>query len=172
MWESARADDHALRLLRLVGNTIRMGLHRTVRRTANANRLRPPLTAQIVRNLHCHERLEVQRTGHELIVALLYSCTSSMKLQRHQPAPDSWSTRLHRPLLNRLVLVDAPKMLLHRPWRAPSKLAAPSLSAGLSVFGHTGLIALTPKALANAWRLRQDRIDRIHAKTPPECSGS
>ena len=43
-------------------------------------------------------------------------------------------------------------------------------AAGLNPYAHGRLLAITPKALATAWRLRQLKVDHIHAHFAMDCT--
>jgi glycosyltransferase involved in cell wall biosynthesis len=70
---------------------------------------------------------------------------------------------LPAPLFDLGVMGLALKMLFTRPVRILSTLVSLHWAAGRNIYAYAGLIAVAPKALATAWRLRRTNVDRIHA---------
>ena len=54
-------------------------------------------------------------------------------------------------------------MAVSRPWRTLTTLLSLHRAAGLNPYAHARVLAVTPKALAAAWRLRRASVDHIHA---------
>ncbi|MDT3777042.1 glycosyltransferase [Nitrospira sp. MA-1] len=109
-----------------------------------------------------NEMVEIQRAGHQIILAPLYS---------GGPSPTHYGKAEH--VKPEAVLPDSPfdlhvvglalLMLLKRPWRVLKTLAALHWAAGLNPYAHISNAIWTPKALATAWRLEKMNVDRIHA---------
>lgn len=109
-----------------------------------------------------NEMVEVQEAGHEVVVAALYPAPAAdvrhATYERLRPA-----AVLPPALSDARVLALAFWTLVTRPWRAVTTLAALHRAAGTNPYAHLRLLAITPKALATAWRLRRLGVGRIHA---------
>ncbi|HZP40175.1 MAG TPA: glycosyltransferase [Candidatus Binatia bacterium] len=109
-----------------------------------------------------NEMVEVAAAGHEVVVAALYAAPPSAvrhgTYERLRPA-----AVLPPALLDVRVIALAVWTLVTRPWRTLTTLAAIHWAAGANPFAHLRLLAVGPKALATAWRLRRLGVDRIHA---------
>ena len=109
-----------------------------------------------------NEMTEMQEAGQEIILAPLHGAPKSSV--RHQTYE-----RLHPvallpcSLISPQVILLALLMLLRRPIKVLKVLAQLHLTAGLNIYAQIGLLAITPKALATAWRLRRKQVDRIHS---------
>ncbi len=109
-----------------------------------------------------NEMVEVQEAGHPLVVLGLYRGpaddvrhgTFERLRPEHvlPPALCDWRT-----------LLLAVWMTLCRPLRVVRVLGKLHRAAGLHFWAHARLIAVTPKALASAWRLERLGVDHIHA---------
>lgn len=119
----------------------------------------PPLTSQ---PFVVNEMIAVQEAGHAVVVLPLYAGEAGDvrhgTFARLQPA-----AVLPAPLCDVTTLGLALWELLRHPWRALRTLAGLHRAAGASVWSHLRLAAVTPKALAAAWRLRRHGVERIHA---------
>jgi colanic acid/amylovoran biosynthesis glycosyltransferase len=109
-----------------------------------------------------NEMLEVQEAGHNIVAVPLYSAAHSSvrnrAFERLRPM-----AILPTPLFNFTVACLALWMLFTRPLRVIGTLISLHWASGLNPYAHVSLIIITPKALATAWRLRQAKVDRIHA---------
>ena len=119
----------------------------------------PPLTSQ---PFVVNEMIAVQEAGHAVVVLPLYAGEAGGvrhgTFARLQPA-----AVLPASLCDVTTLGLALWELLRHPWRALRTLAGLHRAAGASVWSHLRLAAVTPKALAAAWRLRGLGVERIHA---------
>lgn len=120
-----------------------------------------------------NEMIGVQEAGHELVIVPLYSAPVSPV--RHgtfeQLAPVAI---LPAALCDGTVMCLALWMLLTKFLRVLGTLLPLHWAAGLNPYAHGRLLAITPKALATAWRLRQLNVDHIHADfatDPATCAG-
>ena len=108
-----------------------------------------------------NEMVEVQTAGHELYLAPLYRNRVPL---RHGTFAQLQPVRVFTPALVDLrILGLALWTLLTRPLRVLVTLASLHRAAGWNPFAHAKLVAIAPKALATAARLRAARVDRIHA---------
>ena len=119
----------------------------------------PPLVSQ---PFVVNEMLEVQQAGHPLVVLALYRGPAHVvrhgTFERLRPTallPPAW--------LDPGTAALALWTLLTRPWRTLRTLAGLHAAAGSNPFAHARLLAITPKALAAAWRLRRLGVAHIHA---------
>jgi glycosyltransferase involved in cell wall biosynthesis len=119
----------------------------------------PPLPSQ---PFVVNEMVEVQAAGHELTVLGLY--------RRHAAGVAHGTfARLVPTHVLPTALVDPGTLLLavwtclSRPIRVVTTLAGLHRAAGRNPWAHAKLFAVTPKALAAAWRLRRLGIEHVHA---------
>jgi glycosyltransferase involved in cell wall biosynthesis len=109
-----------------------------------------------------NEMVEVQEAGDEIVVAALYQAPPSQlrhgTYERLRPA-----AVLPPVLFDWRVAGLALLTFLAHPWRVATTLLALHRAAGTNPHSHLRLLAVTPKALATAWRLRRLGIDRVHA---------
>jgi hypothetical protein len=70
---------------------------------------------------------------------------------------------LPAPLVDPSSLLLALWTCLTRPLRVLATLAGLHRAAGANVWAHLKLLAVTPKALAAAWRLRRLGVEHLHA---------
>jgi glycosyltransferase involved in cell wall biosynthesis len=119
----------------------------------------PPLTSQ---PFVVNELIAVQDAGHDVVVLPLYAGEAGGvrhgTFARFQPA-----VVLPAPLCDVPTAGLALRVLLRHPWRSFRALAGLHRAAGTSLWSHLRLAAVTPKALAAAWRLRRLGVERIHA---------
>jgi colanic acid/amylovoran biosynthesis glycosyltransferase len=109
-----------------------------------------------------NEMREVEAAGHEVII---------VPLRPHRTAPSCETTigRLQNAKVLPAAILDAQVIgfaflaLLAYPFRAIKVVLSLHLAAGLNVYAQAALLAVIPKALATAWRLRNLAVDRIHA---------
>jgi len=119
----------------------------------------PPLASQ---PFVVNEMVAVQEAGHEVVVLPLYAGQVG-------PLRHATFARLHPlavlppPLVDAQSLGLALAMALRHPWRSLRTLAGLHRGAGRSGWSHLRLVAVTPKALAAAWRLRRLGVERLHA---------
>lgn len=109
-----------------------------------------------------NEMVEVQEAGHALVLLGLYRDRADVV--RHgtferlrpehvlSPALCDWRT-----------LLLAAWVALSRPLRVLRTLAGLHRAAGSHFWAHARLVAVTPKALAAAWRFERLGVDHIHA---------
>jgi colanic acid/amylovoran biosynthesis glycosyltransferase len=120
-----------------------------------------------------NELVGVQEAGHEVVIVPLYPAP---------PLPVHHQTLLElRPkailpttFFDFRVACLALWMLCRHPLRVIGTVVSLHWTARLNPYAHVGLIAITPKALATAWRLRRIKADRIHAHFatyPATCAG-
>jgi glycosyltransferase involved in cell wall biosynthesis len=119
----------------------------------------PPLPSQ---PFVVNEMLEVQAAGHELTVLGLYRSGDDRvrhgTFARLEPAHV-----LPAALLDARTLALAAWVALWRPIRLFTTLGGLHRAAGWNVWAHAKLVAVTPKALAAAWRFRRLGIEHVHA---------
>ncbi len=119
----------------------------------------PPLPSQ---PFVVNEMIEVQDAGHAIVVLPLYPADEA-------PVRHGTFERLHpehvlpAPLLDAGSLALALWVALRHPVRTLRTLGGLHRAAGRNLHAHLRLIAVTPKALAAAWRLRRLGVDHIHA---------
>lgn len=119
----------------------------------------PPAPAQ---PFIVNEMIEVQEAGHEIVLLPLYA-------RRSWRVTHATYARLRPVLVLPAALVDVTSLglalwtLLRHPLRVFVTLFGLHRAAGLNPYAHVRLVAVTPKALAAAWRLRRAAVDRIHA---------
>jgi glycosyltransferase involved in cell wall biosynthesis len=120
-----------------------------------------------------NEMVEVEEAGHEVVIVPL-------RVGAPSPVRHGTFARLHpvevlpAPLLAPRVLLLALATLLTRPLRVLRTLVALHRAAGRNPWAHVRLAAVTPKALAAAWRARRSGVDRIHAhfaSQTADCAG-
>ncbi|MCW5891926.1 MAG: glycosyltransferase [bacterium] len=119
----------------------------------------PPLGSQ---PFVVNEMVEVQDAGHALVVLPLYPGEAGGvrhgTFARLRPA-----SVLPAPLVDGATLGLALRVLVTRPWRVLRTLAGAHRAAGASPWAHVRLLAVTPKALAAAHRLRALGVEHLHA---------
>lgn len=119
----------------------------------------PPLASQ---PFVVNEMIEVQEAGHTLLVLPLYAGpTDSVRhgtFVRLRPAEV-----LPARLLDLRSVGLALWVLLTHPWRVARTLSALHRAAGMNPYAQARLLAITPKALSAAWRLRRAGVDHVHA---------
>jgi glycosyltransferase involved in cell wall biosynthesis len=119
----------------------------------------PPLPSQ---PFVVNEMIAVQEAGHEVVVLPLY------------PAPGGGVrhgtfARFRPVAVLPPALCDAPTaalalwVLLRHPWRSLCTLGGLLWAASGSIWSLARVLAVTPKALAAAWRLRRLGVERLHA---------
>jgi glycosyltransferase involved in cell wall biosynthesis len=119
----------------------------------------PPAPAQ---PFVVNEMVEVQDAGHEVMLLPLYAT-------RSWPVAHGTYARLRPAAVLPPALFDARSValalwvLLTRPLRVLATLAGLHRAAGANPWAHARILAVTPKGLAAAWRLRRAQVDRIHA---------
>ena len=109
-----------------------------------------------------NEMIKMQEFGQEIILAPLHSASNSSVRHKSYDQLQSLSI-LPAPLFNLGVGVLALRMFFSKPVTALKTLIALHYQAGLNIYAQGKLIALVPKAMATAWRLRQEKVDWIHA---------
>lgn len=124
--------------------------------------------AYIIPSCYClstftvNEMVEVQDAGHTLVLAPMYpSAPSSV----HHGTVEALKPEavLPAPLFDIQVVFLAFLIFVKRPLRVLSTLVGLHWAAGLNPYAHFNILAITPKALATAWRLGKMNVDRIHA---------
>jgi len=119
----------------------------------------PPLASQ---PFVVNEMLAVQRAGHELVVLPLYP-------NRDQRIRHGTFTQLRPVCVLPAPLVDLRSVLLalvvsaRRPLRTLPPIAGLHRTAGCAAWAHVRLLAVTPKAVAAAWRLQRLGVQHVHA---------
>jgi colanic acid/amylovoran biosynthesis glycosyltransferase len=109
-----------------------------------------------------NEMLEVRRLGHEVFVAPLYSAAPASV--RHGTFEELRPSKvLPSQLFGVKVACLAVWMLVTRPRNVFGVLLGLHFAAGLNPYAHAAIVAIAPKALATAWRLRRLKVDHIHA---------
>lgn len=109
-----------------------------------------------------NEVTEVIAAGHDVLIMPLHGTRRSQICKR---LSERLSTQVIFPsaLCDAKVLCLAFWMLLSHPFRVLKVLLSAHGAAGLNPFAHAGIIAVTPKALATAWRASRAEVDRLHA---------
>jgi hypothetical protein len=109
-----------------------------------------------------NEMVEVQKQGHKIILVPLYRGTSfgACYINAETINPE---TILPSSIFNVKIMLLAFLMFLRHPWRVVRTLATLHWAAGINPYAHTGIIAITPKAIATAWHLQRLKVDHIHA---------
>jgi glycosyltransferase involved in cell wall biosynthesis len=119
----------------------------------------PPLASQ---PFVVNEMIAVQEAGHDVVVVPLYRGeTSGVRhgtFDRLRPA-----AVLPAPLCDAATLGVSLGELARHPWRSLRTLAGLHRAAGTSLWSHLRLLAVTPKALAAAARLRRLGVEHLHA---------
>jgi glycosyltransferase involved in cell wall biosynthesis len=109
-----------------------------------------------------NEMLEVQAAGHELTALGLYrgraTGVAHGTFARLKPAHV-----LPAALVDPGTIVLALWTCLWRPGRVVATLAGLHRAAGRNPWAHAKVVAVTPKALAAAWRLRRLGVEHVHA---------
>jgi glycosyltransferase involved in cell wall biosynthesis len=119
----------------------------------------PPVTSQ---PFVVNEMVEVQEAGHPLVVLGLRPSTD-------EPVRHGTFERLRPEHVLPAALCDWRTLLLAvwvaitRPVRVLRILAGLHREAGRNFWAHVRLMAVTPKALAAAWRFERLGVDHIHA---------
>jgi colanic acid/amylovoran biosynthesis glycosyltransferase len=119
----------------------------------------PPLPSQ---PFVVNEMVEVQEAGHALVVVPLYPGPPS-QLRHGTFASLQPTLVLPVALCDLRTLALALWVTLTHPVRAIGTLMALHRAAGLNPYAQARVLAVTPKALAAAWRLRRAQVDHIHA---------
>src|SRR5205809_4427820 len=128
-----------------------------------------------------NEMIEVQEAGHEVVVVPLYATPSPPvcheSFERLRPV-----AVLSAALFDLKVACLALWMLFTHPLRVLGTLLPLHWAAGFNVYTHASLIAIAPKALATAWRLRPAQVGptpahfpshpTLHPRTPGRVSGN
>jgi glycosyltransferase involved in cell wall biosynthesis len=119
----------------------------------------PPLASQ---PFVVNEMIAVQDAGHDVVVVPLYAGeTTGVRhgtFDRLRPA-----AVLPARLCDAATLGVALGEVVRHPWRSVCTLAGLHRAAGTSIWSHLRLLAVTPKALAAAARLRRLGVERLHA---------
>ena len=130
----------------------------------------PPLASQ---PFVVNEMVEVQAAGHELSVLGLYRGTTPAvrhaTYERLRPAHV-----LPAAMIDPLTVLLALWTCCWRPLRVVTTLAGLHRAAGGNVWAHLKLFAVTPKALAAAWRLSRLGVEHVHAhfaNQTADCAG-
>jgi glycosyltransferase involved in cell wall biosynthesis len=109
-----------------------------------------------------NEMVEVQDAGNTLVVLSLYRDPSESvrhgTFERLRP-----EHVLPTALCDWRTACLAVWVLLTRPLRVLRTLGAMHRAAGTNPYAHAKLLAVTPKALAAAWRFRRLGVDHVHA---------
>jgi glycosyltransferase involved in cell wall biosynthesis len=119
----------------------------------------PPLASQ---PFVVNEMLEVEAAGHELTVLGLYR-------QRTPAVRHGTFERLRPAHVLPAALADPGTLALavwvacRHPVRVGRTLGGLHRAAGTNLWAHAKLLAVTPKALAAAWRLRRLGVEHVHA---------
>lgn len=129
----------------------------------------PPLASQ---PFVVNEMVEVVRSGRAVVVLGLYrGPTESVRhgtFSALRPARVLPAALIDLPALG-LALLAA----LRWPGRVVRTLSGLHRAAGWNPWAHARLLAVTPKALAAAWRLRREGVARVHAhfaNTTADCA--
>jgi glycosyltransferase involved in cell wall biosynthesis len=130
----------------------------------------PPLPSQ---PFVVNEMVEVAAAGHELTVLGLYrrpaGQVSHGTFERLRPAHV-----LPAALVDLRSLLVALWTCCRRPLRVLATLAGLHRAAGGNLWAHLKLVAVTPKALAAAWRFRRLGVEHVHAhfaNQTADCAG-
>ena len=119
----------------------------------------PPLPSQ---PFVVNEMIEVQAAGHELTVLGLYRGAAATvrhgTFERLRPAHV-----LPARLVDPLTILLALWVCVWRPARVLGTLAGLHRAAGGNPWAHLKLLAVTPKALAAAWRFHRLGVQHVHA---------
>ena len=119
----------------------------------------PPLASQ---PFVVNEMIAVQEAGHEVVVLPLYpgprGGVHHGTFARFRPV-----AVLTPALCDARTVAVALGVLLRHPWRGLRTLAGLHRAAGISLWSHLRLLAVTPKAIAAGGRLRRLGVERIHA---------
>lgn len=119
----------------------------------------PPLTSQ---PFVVNEMVEVQDAGHDLVALPLYPGETG-GVQHGTFARLRPTAVLPAPLFDAGTAALALRTVVTRPWRVLRALAGAHRAAGRSPWAHARLVAVTPKALAAAHRLRALGVEHLHA---------
>jgi colanic acid/amylovoran biosynthesis glycosyltransferase len=109
-----------------------------------------------------NEMIEVQRAGHELVVVPLYPLTEAAVRHGTYDALRPVAV-LRAKLVDGGTLLAALLTLVLHPLRTLRTLVGLHVAAGRHVWQHARLLAITPKALAAARRLRALGVGHVHA---------
>jgi glycosyltransferase involved in cell wall biosynthesis len=130
----------------------------------------PPLPSQ---PFVVNEMVEVAAAGHELTVLGLYRSPSGSvrhaTYERLRPAHV-----LPVPLVDPMTLLVAFWTCCWRPLRVVATLAGLHRAAGWNPWAHLKIVAVTPKALAAAWRFHRLGVEHVHAhfaNQTADCAG-
>jgi glycosyltransferase involved in cell wall biosynthesis len=119
----------------------------------------PPLPSQ---PFVVNEMIAMQDAGHSVVILPLYAGGDATlrhgTFTRLRPA-----AVLPAPLCDWRTAGLACWVLLRHPARSLRALLGLHRAAGRSLASHARLLAVTPKALAAAWRLRRLGVERLHA---------
>jgi len=119
----------------------------------------PPLASQ---PFVVNEMIAVQEAGHEVVVLPLYPAPGGGV--RHGTFAHFHPVAVLTPALyDARTAALAILVMLRHPWRVLRSAGGLYRAAGASAWSHARLLAVTPKALAAAWRLRRLGVERIHA---------
>lgn len=119
----------------------------------------PPLPSQ---PFVVNEMIEVQAAGHELSVVGLYRGAAGA-VQHGTFAQLRPAHVLPAALVDPGSLLVALWTCLWRPLRVVRTLFGLHRAAGANPWAHLKLLAVTPKALASAWRMRRLGVEHVHA---------
>src|SRR5262245_22646217 len=119
----------------------------------------PPLASQ---PFVVNEMVAMQEAGHEVVVLPLYR-SADPKVRHGTFVRFRPLAVLPAALCDARTVVVALWELLRHPLRSARALSGLHWAAGRSLWSHARLAAVTPKALAAAWRLRRLGAERIHA---------
>jgi glycosyltransferase involved in cell wall biosynthesis len=109
-----------------------------------------------------NEMIEVRRAGHELLIVPLHA-DAPIELSHDRLAQLRPRAVFPAALFDWRVASLALLTFFRHPLRALRVLIALHYAAGRNLYAQAGLMAVIPKALATAWRLRQAKVDHIHA---------
>jgi glycosyltransferase involved in cell wall biosynthesis len=129
----------------------------------------PPLASQ---PFVVNEMLEVQRSGRPLLIVPLYRGPRDT-VQHGTYAALRPAKVLPAAMVDVASLGLALLALLRWPGRVLRTLAGLHAAAGANPWAHARLAAVTPKALASAWRLRDAGVTHVHAhfaNTTADCA--
>jgi len=129
----------------------------------------PPLASQ---PFVVNEMLEVQRSGRPLLIVPLYR--GPRDTVQHGTYAALRPARVLPPaMVDAASLALAVVAVLGWPVRVLRTLAGLHAAAGWNPWAHARLLAVTPKALASAWRLRAAGVTHVHAhfaNTTADCA--